>query len=88
MDIQNSYKPKALGIVIFFNRNESGTYSEIARTPPFGYLKALEVYANTPNPASQLVGGDTLKEVMSEANEMVKKMLDKDYVAEYVDPYV
>lgn len=82
------YKAKALGIVIFFERNAEGTFDRTGQTPPMGYFGALQVYANTPNPASQLVGGDTAGEVIEQADIMVKKMHNLDYVQEYVDPYL
>ena len=82
------HKAKALGIVIFFERNEEGTFDKTGQTPPMSYFIALQVYANTPNPASQLVGGDTAEEVIEEADMMVKNMHDLDYVQEYVDPYL
>lgn len=82
------HKSKTFGVVIFFNRNKDGTFDRVGQTPPMKYFDALNVYANTPNPASQLVGGDTKEEAMEQANEMVKKMHNLDYVQEYVDPYL
>jgi hypothetical protein len=81
-------KPQALGVVIFFRRNENGTFDRIGQTPPMKYFTALEVYANTPNPASQLVGGDTDEEVNREADIMIENMKKPEYVEEYVDPYL
>lgn len=81
-------KPKALGIVIFFERNEEGTFTKTGQTQPMRYLNALDVYANTPNPASQLVGGDTPEEVTAEATLMVENMKNQEYVEIYVDPYL
>ena len=52
------------------------------------FLTALDVYANTPNPASQLVEGDTIDEVTSEATAMINKMKDHEYVEKYVYPYL
>ena len=82
------YKAKPFGVVIFFERNKEGTFDSVRQTQPLRYFDALNVYANTPNPASQLVGGDTKEEAMKQANEMVKKMHNLDYVQEYVDPYL
>lgn len=82
------HKSKTFGVVIFFNRNKEGTFDRVGQTTPMKYFSALQVYANTPNPASQLVGGDTKEEAMEHASEMVKKMHNLDYVQEYVDPYL
>ena len=82
------YKAKPFGVVIFFERNNDGTFDSVGQTLPLRYMDALNVYANTPNPASQLVGGDTKEEAIEQAKEMVKKMHNLDYVQEYVDPYL
>ena len=74
------------GIVIFFGRNDNGTFDSLGQTPPLGYLDALDIYANTPNPASQLVGGDTVEEVFENARKMVLNMKDQEYVENYIDP--
>ena len=82
------YKEKPFGVVIFFERNKEGTFDSVGQTQPLRYIDALNVYANTPNPASQLVGGDTEEEAIEEVKEMVKKMHNLDYVQEYVHPYL
>lgn len=82
------YRAKQFGVVIFFGRNKEGTFDSLGQTPPLRYIDALNVYANTPNPASQLVGGDTKEEAMAEAKIIVEKMHCLDYVQEYVDPYL
>lgn len=83
-----SEKAKEFGIVVFFKENEEGVYDCIGQTIPLKFLTALDVYANTPNPASQLVEGDTIDEVTSEATAMVNKMKDHEYVEKYVYPYL
>jgi len=79
---------KSLGIVVFFGKNDEGTFNRIGQTQVMPYFNALNVYANTPNPASQLVSGDKEEDVVNEAEEIVKKMRNKDYVEEYIDPYL
>lgn len=81
-------KSHALGAVVFFRRTGDGTYKDMGRTQPMRYFDALNVYANTPNPASQLVGGDTPEEVEKEVETIIKQMACKKYVEEYVDPYL
>ena len=80
-------KPQSLGVVIFFER-DGEVYKRIGQTPPLRYPVALDVYANTPNPASQLVGGETAEEINVEVTKMVENMSNKEYVEEYVDPYI
>ena len=81
-------KQNKLGIVVFFKRNQNGTYDSMGQTKPLRYFTALEVYANTPNPASQLVEGFSVEDVLNSAKEIVQKMACRDYVEEYVDPYL
>ena len=83
MDRKHTY-----GIVVFFGRNENGTFDKLGQTQLLSYFTALNVYANTPNPASQLVGGSTLEEANNNVDDIVNKMKDKSYVEEYVDPYL
>lgn len=45
-----------IGMVIFYHPNyQKQTISEINRTPELPFSKALDIYAETPNPASQLL---------------------------------
>ena len=79
---------KDLGIVVFFERNDNDVFDCVGQTQPMRFFTALEVYANTPNPASQLVDGNTVEEVTAEANKIIEQMKDPKYVQEYVDPYL
>ena len=83
MDRRHKY-----GVVVFFGRNENGTFDKLGQSQPLPYFNALNVYANTQNPASQLVGGETPEEANNKVNDIVNKMKDKSYVEEYVDPYL
>lgn len=56
-----------LGAVIFYEPNyEIQTIKELARTPVIDYSVALELYCETPNPASQMAKGETIEEVESQ----------------------
>ena len=77
-----------LGRVLFFERNALGTFDCIGASSVLPFRVALDVYANTPNPASQLVEGTDVEGIISESNKMVKNMKDQKYVDEYVDPYL
>lgn len=77
-----------LGRVLFFERNSLGTFDCIGTSSVLPFGVALDVYANTPNPASQLVEGSDVQEIISESNKMVNNMKDLDYVEEHVDPYL
>jgi len=78
-----------LSMVMFFNRNEQGTFDCVGRTKiikqPF---IALEIYANTPNPASQLIEGETEEELLKAADKMEDDMHDLEYLAKNVEPYL
>lgn len=81
-------KPSKLGMVLFFLRDDKGTFKNVGRTEILPFKTALDVYANVPNPASQLIEGDDHETITTKADEMVKNMKDKAYVEEYVDPYL
>ena len=86
--MENELKKPVFGAVVFFERNESGAFDKIGRTYVMGHFDALNVYANTPNPASQLVDGDTPDEVEKGVENIIKMMACPKYAEEYVDPYL
>lgn len=60
-------KEAIFGLVVFYQPNyKDKTIKEISRTEIMSSGQALEVYANTPNPASQVVFGETLKDIEDE----------------------
>lgn len=77
-----------LGAVVFFSRNEQGTFTSIGHTQVMPHFDALNVYANTPNPASQMVEGNTVEEVEKGVQSIINQMACPKYVEEYVDPYL
>ena len=53
----------AKGIVIFYSaNNREQTITEIGRTPELPFSQALDIYAKTPNPTSQLLQWSTEEE--------------------------
>ena len=51
-------------------------------------VKALLYYANTPNPASQLVSGETKEELEVEIKKMQENYKDKDWLDNCLYPYI
>jgi hypothetical protein len=49
-------KADTFGIVIFYQPNRAAkTITEIGRTPELPFSQAIDIYSETPNPASQLL---------------------------------
>ena len=51
-------------------------------------IDALEAYANTPNPASQLVDGETPEELEQAILEMAEHYKDEKWLEENLYPYL
>lgn len=51
-------------------------------------VKALSKYANTPNPASQLIVADDEYELKSKIGEMILNYQDEDWLNENLYPYL
>jgi hypothetical protein len=77
-----------LGAVVLFEETEYGTYKKIGTTKPLPYAQALRAYSEIPNPASQLVAGDTEKEIREAILDIEGKMADIEWVNEYLEPYL
>lgn len=86
--MEESKRRHTMGAVVFFEQCPNGTYKKISATAPLPYFEALTYYAETPNPASQLVGGDSEKEVKEAITDIVGKMADIDWVEKYLTPYL
>lgn len=49
-------KSDTIGLVIFYKPNYTNkTITEIGRTPELPFSRAIDIYSETPNPASQLL---------------------------------
>lgn len=69
------------GIVVFYEPNyDTKTIKEIGRTNALTVYEALDYYANTPNPASQIItfNGD-LEQVLQES-ELAKNITDREWL--------
>jgi hypothetical protein len=51
-------------------------------------INALEAYANTPNPASQLVEGTTPEELKNEIEKMLVNYSDEKWLEENLYPFL
>ena len=51
-------------------------------------LEALEAYANIPNPASQLVDGESPEELAQEMEDMLHNFDDEKWLEENLYPYL
>ena len=49
---------------------------------------ALDYYANTPCPASQLIDAETIEDLVKQRNEMLINMNTPEYLEEHVYPYL
>ena len=77
-----------LGQVLFFEENPhvKHTYKLCGESRVLPSRQALDVYANTPNPPSQVVFGYSEEELEEKKNEVVKRMQDPNWVTEYLEP--
>ena len=50
--------------------------------------QALDAYANIPNPASQLVDGETPEELLKEMEDMLHNYEDEKWLEENLYPYM
>ena len=52
------------------------------------YAAALDAYANTPCPASQLIEAETKEELEKKMEQMQKNFKDEKWLDEYLYPYL
>lgn len=81
-----SNKAKTCGIVVFYETHYQDKrlvkLEEINRTPILSYFDALTVYAETPNPASQLIAFNTEREMTRELEELEQRIKDPAWLKE------
>lgn len=85
---ESENKTVKYGKVVFFNENEKGTFSKISQTILLPFRVALDIYAETPNPASQLVEGDNENEIDNKIETLLKNMDDREWLEENLLPYL
>lgn len=78
--------PKQFGQVIFYSANRANmTITEIGRTPVLPFSTAIDIYAETPNPASQILEWTTEEERISAYQELNKNIHDKEWLEQLFD---
>jgi len=76
----------SLGQVIFMEYDEKNhVFYEIGRTMVIDAYKALMVYAETPNPASQLLNGKSKEEIAVKYNQLMIDCKRKQWVDELLN---
>lgn len=82
-------KSRKFSVVLFFLRNDDGTYRFAGNSRvTTNYRISLDIYANTHNPASQILEAATLRELVLDVQEIKANMANRQYVAENVDPFI
>lgn len=77
---------KLYGVVVFYEPNYSNkTIKEISRTSILSYSDALDVYANTRNPASQLVKGHDKQEINEALKQLEEDIKDPKWLKDLFD---
>ena len=76
--------------VLFYEEDDEScsTFHLTGSSVITSYGRALDLYANTPNPASQLIEGNTIKEVLTKTHENINNMANPEWVAKNITPYI
>lgn len=82
--MENSEKKK-IARVIFYERNENGTFDCIGKTQIMSAGNAINIYANT---ASQFIEGYTIEEVEELTLNNIQDMQDPKFVDRLITPYL
>ena len=72
--------------VLFFERNKQGTFTLSGQTEVLSNFEALQVYANTPNPASCFIEADDIDSLVVKVGQTIDNMGNLEYVEKYVNP--
>lgn len=96
--IPEEYKShKFYCVMMFYQNGDLGIPSDVAdpnewtntRNATFTDSQAaLDCYANTSCPASQLIEADTEEELKSKQKEMAKNFQDREWLEEHLYPYL
>lgn len=74
------------GIVVFYSAiRYNKSIIEVGRTPILPFPMALDVYAETPNPASQLLQFDTEEERVRKEAELQANVKDPKWLEQLFD---
>ena len=74
--------------VLFFERNQEGTFTLFNETEILNSFEALQVYDNTKDPATQLVESDDIFSLVVKVAKVIDDMGNLGYVEKHVDPYL
>ena len=79
--------------VLFFNRKATKNgkrdgFKCIGRSEVCDNRTALNIYANTPNPASQFIEGQTEKELNENVEKSINNMASQAWCDMNVEPYL
>lgn len=93
--IPNDYKTKKIFAVMLFNTEIelgiSNTPNKWVNTKNYKFndgTSALDFYANTPNPASQLIDATSEEELESKMNDMIHNFQNENWLEENLYPYL
>lgn len=74
-------KNDTIGLVIFYKPNYGNkTITEIGRTPELPFSKAIDIYSETPNPASQLLQWTTEEEKIKVLQQHEKDIKNPEWL--------
>lgn len=94
---QETKKAKVLAVMLFYRASELGIPREVARPNQWintrnirfdDTFSAMQYYANTPCPASQLIEAGSMKELESKMNEMISNFGNPDWLRDNLYPYL
>lgn len=79
-------KRDTIGIVIFYQPNyKSQTITESGRTKELPFSQAIDIYSNTPNPASQLLQWTTPEEKEQVLAQHAKDIINPEWLEQLFD---
>lgn len=64
----------------YFNRDEYNTWINTLNAYFHNGMMALDYYANTPCPASQLIDAESIQELITKRNQMLDNFKDKQFL--------
>lgn len=74
--------------VLFYERNEKHTFDLMGDTGILTPGQAMYVYANVPNPASQLIEAEDEVQLQVKVLKNIENMSNFDWVEKNIDPYL
>ncbi len=81
-------KRNMYGIVIFYKMNRNHTMTEIGKTKVLDAYTALNIFANVPNPESQLIQADSIQHLKEKYDQLRINVQNPDFVRSKITPYL